>query len=60
MQLALDTSISGRPNESVKIIKSSVLAIRGENDPIVSKESLDELCHLVKNAVALNIPTVTR
>lgn len=48
MQLALDMSPRGRPNESVKNIKSSILAIRGEHDPIVSKENLDELCSLAK------------
>lgn len=56
MQLALDRSDTGRPNESVQNIKCSVLAIRGENDPIVSKESLDDLCNLVKNVEVLNIP----
>lgn len=56
-KLALDESDKGRPNESVKNINCEVLAMRGENDPIVSEESLVELCKLIKNAKRLNIPS---
>jgi pimeloyl-ACP methyl ester carboxylesterase len=56
IRLALDLSEMGRPNESVKNISCDVLSIRGENDPIISNESLLELCKLVKNASMLNIP----
>jgi pimeloyl-ACP methyl ester carboxylesterase len=55
IRLALDRSPMGRPNESVQNILCDVLAIRGEKDPIVSNESLLELCKLVKNASMLNI-----
>ncbi len=56
-KMALDTSATGRPNESVKNISCPSLIVRGENDPIVSISDLVELSKLVKGARILNIPS---
>ncbi len=55
VRMALDTSTTGRPNESVKNISCPTLIVRGENDPIVSSSDVVELSKLVKNTRVLNI-----
>lgn len=49
IRMALDVSARGRPNESVKNISCPLLAVRGENDPIVSLSNIFELSNLVNN-----------
>ncbi len=56
IQMALDTSSKSRPNQNVEHISCPVLALRGENDPVVSQSNLDELVALLKNGRAVNIP----
>ncbi len=57
IRMALDTSATGRPNESVKNISCPTLIVRGENDPIVSSSDIVELSKLIKHTHILNIPS---
>ena len=41
--MVVDTSEKGRPNDAVKQITCDVLAIREENDPFVSEESMKRI-----------------
>ena len=56
VKMWLDSSPSGYPNEAVKNIFCPLLIVRGDNDHLLSKESLLELSKLVKNSSFLNIP----
>lgn len=52
----LDDSPSGYPGHSVKRIGCPLLAIRGDEDPLVSRASVFELAEQVPGAKLLNIP----
>ena len=52
----LDTNPSGRPNEAVKNITCPLLIVRGDDDHLVSREAVVELCGVVENSTLLNIP----
>ena len=56
VKMWLDSSSSGYPNEAVKNIFCPLLIVRGDDDYLVSKESVVELSTLVKNSSFLNIP----
>ena len=52
----LDDSGSGYPGESVKRIRCPLLAVRGDEDHLVSRASVVELVEQVQGAKLLNIP----
>ena len=52
----LDSSPSGYPDEAVKDISCPLLVVRGDDDHLVSREAVVELCGIVKNSTLLNIP----
>lgn len=52
----LDTNPSGHPNEAVKDISCPLLIVRGDDDHLVSRETVCELSGIVKNSRLLNIP----
>ncbi len=52
----LDDSPSGYPGDCVRQISCPLLAIRGDEDPLVSRASVFELVEQVKGAKLLNIP----
>ena len=52
----LDDSGSGYPGESVKRIRCPLLAVRGDEDHLVSRASVFELVEQVQGAKLLNIP----
>ncbi len=54
--MELDKTGSGHPNESVKDIRAETLIIRGDNDFLVSLESLSELKNKIEGASLLNVP----
>ncbi|HXH55574.1 MAG TPA: alpha/beta hydrolase [Gammaproteobacteria bacterium] len=56
INMALDTGPKGRPNFHVKNILCPVLALRGENDSVVSHQNLNELTTLVQRVDAITIP----
>lgn len=56
LNMALDTGPESRPNQDVEKIKCPVLALRGENDPIVSHANIEELATLNQNTKAVSIP----
>ena len=47
---------TGYPNEAVKEIDSDTLLVRGDNDFLVSLESLNELKEHIENSSLLNVP----
>jgi pimeloyl-ACP methyl ester carboxylesterase len=52
----LDCDQSGYPNKSVARISCELLIVRGDDDHLVSKETVVELARHVKNSRLLNIP----
>ena len=52
----LDPSLSGYPNEAVKNISCPLLIVRGDDDHLVSREAVVELSRLVRQSMLLNIP----
>jgi len=56
MKMALDENSSGHPNEAVKNISCPLLIVRGDDDHLISKETVFELSEIVKGARLLNIP----
>jgi pimeloyl-ACP methyl ester carboxylesterase len=52
----LDASSSGYPNEAVKNISCPLLIVRGDDDHLISRETVFELAGIVKNSRLLNIP----
>ena len=52
----LDPFSSGYPNEAVGYISSPLLVVRGDDDHLVSRESVVELSGLVRNSRLLNLP----
>jgi pimeloyl-ACP methyl ester carboxylesterase len=52
----LDKSNTGHPDQSVKDISAETLLIRGDKDFLVSLESLVELRDIIKNSAFLNVP----
>jgi pimeloyl-ACP methyl ester carboxylesterase len=52
----LDTDSSGYPNEAVKNISCPLLIVRGDDDHLISRETVFELSGLVKESRLLNIP----
>ncbi len=57
INMAIDTTENGRPNERVKNIRCPLLITRGENDPIVSHQAIQELAETVPNAQLFSIPS---
>lgn len=55
IDMALDTSSKGRPNACVKNIKCPLFITRGENDPIVSYQDIQDLAETVKKGTVCNI-----
>lgn len=53
----LDTSAASYPNEQVEKILAPLLAIRGENDPLVSEAEIDGIQKTVKGAKKLSAPS---
>lgn len=51
-----DKGKSGYPNESVKVIKTQLLLIRGDQDFLTSLESTVELHRIIENSYFLNVP----
>ena len=56
IKMWLDQNPSGYLNEAVKNIDSPLLIVRGEDDHLLSRDSVTELSHLVKESRLLNIP----
>jgi pimeloyl-ACP methyl ester carboxylesterase len=52
----LDSNPSGYPNEAVRNISCPLLIVRGDDDHLVSREVVVELCEVVENSTLLNIP----
>lgn len=52
----LDSTSSGYPNEAVKNIRCPVLIVRGDDDHLLSGEALIELSGFMNNCRLLNIP----
>jgi len=55
-KLWLDNSDDGYPKESVRDITASLLVVRGDQDPLVSRTNAVELADRVPNAKLLNLP----
>ena len=56
IEMWLDSSSSGLPNEAVEDINCPLLIVRGDDDQFLSREAAVELSRLVKNSKFLNIP----
>ena len=56
VKLWLDESSSGYPNEAVKNIPCPLLIVRGDDDHLISKETVFELSEIIETAHLLNIP----
>jgi pimeloyl-ACP methyl ester carboxylesterase len=52
----LDSNPSGYPNEAVRSISCPLLVVRGDDDHLVPREAVVELCGVVENSTLLNIP----
>lgn len=52
----MDSNPSGYPNEAVENISCPLLIVRGDDDHLVSREAVVELCEVVENSTLLNIP----
>ncbi len=52
----LDSGSSGYPNQAVKNISCPLLIVRGDDDHLISRETVFELAGIVKNSRLLNIP----
>jgi pimeloyl-ACP methyl ester carboxylesterase len=52
----LDATTSGYPNDNVKNICCPLLIVRGDDDHLISREAVVELSRLVENSRLLNIP----
>ncbi len=56
VKMWLDKNSSGYPNEAVKNISCPLLIVRGDDDHLISKETVFELSEIVKGSRLLNIP----
>jgi len=56
LAMETDKTETGHPNEKVKNISAETLVIRGDNDFLVSSESLVELQTEIKGSSFLNVP----
>lgn len=56
VRMWLDTSATGYPGETVRTIRCPVLLVRGEDDHLVSHQSMVELTQRIENARLLTIP----
>jgi pimeloyl-ACP methyl ester carboxylesterase len=56
VKMWLDPNPSGYPNEAVRNISCPLLIVRGDDDPLCSREDVIELSRLVRNSRLLNIP----
>lgn len=56
IEMWLDKTLSGQPNEAISEIETETLIIRGDQDFLVSLESAVEATKLIKNSAFLNIP----
>ncbi|MBA4185932.1 MAG: alpha/beta hydrolase [Acidobacteria bacterium] len=56
IKMWLDEKSSGYPNEAVKNISCPLLIVRGDDDHLISRETVFELSAIVKGSRLLNIP----
>ena len=56
VKMWLDENPSGYPNEAVKNITCPLLIVRGDDDHLISRETVFELSEIVKSSRLLNIP----
>lgn len=56
VKLWLDPNSSGYPNDAIKNISCPLLIVRGDDDHLISKETVFELSEKIENAHLLNIP----
>jgi pimeloyl-ACP methyl ester carboxylesterase len=56
LHLGKDKSDDNFPNEQVNKIQTPVLAIRGEQDPVLSKENLQALARYIKGVKLVTLP----
>lgn len=56
VKMWLDPNSSGYPNEAVTNISCPLLIVRGDDDHLISRETVFELSGIVKNSRLLNIP----
>jgi len=56
LNMWLDTTPSGYPNESVSKINCPTLIVRGDNDHLLSRKSVADLAEHIKKSTLLNIP----
>ncbi len=56
VKMWLDPNSSGYPNEAVKNISCPLLIVRGDDDHLISRETVFELSAIVKHPRLLNIP----
>lgn len=56
VKMWLDANSSGYPNQAVKNISCPLLIVRGDDDHLISRETVFELSEIVKGARLLNIP----
>ena len=56
VRMWLDSKPSGYPDEAVKNISCPSLIVRGDDDHLVSREAVVELCRVVEHSTLLNIP----
>lgn len=59
INMALDQSDKGRPNENIKNILCPMLITRGESDPIVSNSDIVELSKILNEVEILNISSAS-
>ena len=57
LQMALDKSSSGRPEDAVRNIRSDTLIISGEEDPLVSQDDVKALSEHILHASSLHVPS---
>lgn len=56
VKMWLDDSETGYPNQAVKKISCPLLAVRGDDDHLLSREAVVELTGMVRGSKLLNIP----
>ena len=56
VKLWLDKSSSGYPNDAIQNISSDLLIVRGDDDHLISKETVFELSEIIETRHLLNIP----
>jgi len=59
INMALDQSDKGRPNENIKNILCPMLITRGESDPVVSNSDIIELSNILNDVEIFNISSAS-